>query len=68
MVSVDSRLSIGGPASSDCWANGLPGAECYGGHLRPTVDELLDTVGQNWALGMVEFGTPTIKTNRKNQP
>lgn len=56
VVSIDSQLTIGGPASSDCWASGIDGAKCYGGHPRPTVDELLDTVGMNWALGIVEYG------------
>jgi beta-xylosidase len=56
VVSVDPQLTVGGPASSDCWGNSLDGAKCYGGHLRPTADDLLSTVGQNWALGIVEFG------------
>ena len=41
VLSVDSQLSMGGPASSDCWGNGVPGAECYGGHARPTAEQLL---------------------------
>ena len=54
VISVDSQLTVGGPASSDCWPSGIDGSKCYGGHLRPTVDELLRTVGMNWALGIVE--------------
>jgi hypothetical protein len=61
VVSVDSQLSVGGPASSDCWGNGVPGAKCYGGQLRPTIKELLEPgkLGGNWALGLVEFGAAT---------
>jgi hypothetical protein len=55
-VSVDPQLTVGGPASSDCWGNGRPGATCYGGHPRPTAEDLLSTVGMNWALGLVEYG------------
>jgi len=54
-MSVDSQLVVGGPASSDCWGNSIAGAKCYGGHARPTVDELLATPGQNWALGIVNW-------------
>ena len=53
---VDPLLTVGGPASSDCWGNNLAGSTCYGGHPRPTAEDLLSTVGQNWALGIVEYG------------
>jgi beta-xylosidase len=56
VISVDPLLTVGGPASSDCWGNELNGSTCYGGHMRPTAEDLLSTVGQNWALGLVEYG------------
>ena len=55
VLSVDSQLIVGGPASSDCWNNGISGSKCYGGHARPTVEQLLATPGQNWALGIVNW-------------
>ena len=56
VISVDAQLSVGGPASSDCWNNGIAGAKCYGGHLRPTAAQLLSAPSENWALGLVNWG------------
>eukprot|EP01052_Picozoa_sp_SAG31_P066228 SAG31_NODE_25033_length_469_cov_0.978378_1_plen_123_part_01 len=41
---------------SDCWGNNISNAKCYGGHAQPTATELMSTIGQNWALGIVEYG------------
>ena len=42
--------------AQDCWGNGVAGAHCYGGHPRPTASQLLADPGENWALGLVEWG------------
>ena len=42
--------------AQDCWGNGVAGARCYGGHPRPTASQLLADPGENWALGLVEWG------------
>ena len=82
VVSVDAKLQVGGPASSDCWGGDSEvaghtdpnGPKCYGGHPKPTVDELLAGPSRNWALAIVEWSaaqTPPVRvdfTSTHNYP
>jgi hypothetical protein len=64
VVSVDSHLKVGGPASSDCWGFGehrgggpVDAGSCHGTNdVAPSVANLLAAPTRNWALAIVEWG------------
>jgi xylan 1,4-beta-xylosidase len=51
VVAVDSKLRVGGPASSDCWG-GTTFGHCCGGKPYPALDQI---PGHNWARDLVDW-------------